>query len=301
MQEAIDLLRIALVLGFFVYASVSDWRTRKVADATWLLLGTIGLALLLTDLLSREAEVMALSLLPPIAFVFYDIFWDRESGLKSASGMVASIAYVVSFIWMLYILASIVGGSIEWSAEVSGSVVAFFMIILFEIFYMLDVIKGGADAKAAICLAILFPWYPALVSGIPVITPSIEGVDTLFSFPLSVLFIAAVISVLTPIYYIYRNLKSGKSLSGRALLGFKLPLEEVEKHFVWLIEWMDGEKLRFSARKPRESGTLKEDLEALRAAGIEEVWVTYKIPFIIPMTAAIVIVIILGNPLFALY
>ena len=301
MQEAIDLLRIVLVLGFFIHASVSDWRTRRVADATWLILGTIGLGLFLTDLLTREADAMVLTVLLPIAFIFYDLFWDRGSGLKSGSGIAASVAYAVSFIWMLYILAQVVNGSLKWSNELSGPVVAFFMIVLFELFYMLDVIKGGADAKAAICLAILFPWYPALVSGVPMITPSIEGIDTLFSFPLSVLFVAAVISILTPIYYIYRNLKSGTALGGRALVGFKLPLEEVEKGFVWLMEWMDGEKLRFSARKPRDSGTLKEDLEALRATGTKEVWVTYKIPFIVPMTAAIVIVLLLGNPLFALY
>jgi len=300
-QEAIDLLRIVLVLGFFIYASVSDWRTRKVANFTWLLLGTIGLTLFLTDLMSRDAEAVALSALLPIAFVFYDIFWDRESGLKSASGIAASIAYGASFIWIGYILFTIVNGDIEWSAEVSGPVVAFFMIILFELFYMLDVIKGGADAKAVICLAILFPWYPALFSGVPMITPNLDGIDTLFSFPLSVLFVAAVISVLTPIYYIYRNLKSGTPISGRALVGFRLPVDDVENRFVWLMEWMDGERRRFSARKPRDSAMLKKDLEALRDAGIEEVWVTYKIPFIIPMTAAIVIVLLLGNPLFALY
>lgn len=301
MQEEIDLLRIILVLGFFIYASVSDWRTRRVPDKTWLLLGTIGLAILLADLLSREANLIAISVLLPVAFIFYDIFWDRESGLKSASGIVASAGYIASFIWTLYILVSVVGDSIEWSAEVSGPVVAFFIIILFELFYMFDVIKGGADAKAAICLAILFPWYPALVSGLPIITPSIEGVDTLFPFALSVLFIAAVISVITPIYYISRNLKFGEAITGRALVGFKLPLEEVEKHFVWLIEWMDGEEHRFSARKPRDSATLAEDLDALGRAGIRQVWVTYKIPFIIPMTIAIVIILVLGNPLFTLY
>lgn len=300
MQE-LDLLRVAIAIIFFVYASVSDWRTRKVKDKTWVTLGTIALMILAMDLVLKDAPLIAFSLLLPIAFLFYDIFWDREKELNKPTGLLGVILYVAAFGWMVYIGYTIVTGSTEWTEEINGPFIAFFVMVLFEMLYMFDIIKGGADAKAVISIAILFPWYPAIASGLPMIVPGLEGVLTFFPFALSVLFIGAVVSIFLPLYFLMKNVRAREKISGRSFIGFKMPVNEVEKHFVWLIEWVDEGKPKFSARKPRESETLKSDLSALKALGMKEVWVTYKIPFIIPLTIAIIVVLILGNPLFALY
>ena len=299
MQE-IDLVRIAVALIFFVFASISDWRTRKVGNSTWIVLGAIAFGLFELDLLHRNAPLISQSLLLPTLFLFVDIFWDRKKGIKTLTGSVGAIPYILSFSWVAYVAYSVLTGTTEWN-DISGPMVAFAMVVVFELFYMLDVIKGGADAKAVICLAVLFPWYPVVVNGLPLINPTYAAIPDFFTFALSVLFVGALISLVMPLHFLVRNIKSGNKIGGRSFLGFTLPIDQVEGQFVWLIEWVEGGKLKFSARKMRDSANIKEDLAALRALGKDEVWVTYKIPFIIPLTVGVAVVLVLGNPLFLLY
>ena len=300
MQE-IDLARIAVALIFFAFASISDWKTRKVGNITWIVLGAIAFGLFWLDLMQRNAPLISQSLLLPTLFLFVDIFWDRKKDIKTLTGSAGAILYILSFSWVAYVAYSVMTGSTVWNENISGPMIAFAMVVVFELFYMLDVIKGGADAKAVICLAVLFPLYPEVVNGLPLINPTFDAIPDFFVFALSVLFVGALISLVTPFYFLARNIRSGNKISGRSFLGFTLPINKVEGQFVWLIEWVEDGQLRFSARKMRDSANIREDLEALRAMGKDEVWVTYKIPFIIPLAVGVAIVLVLGNPLFLLY
>lgn len=300
MQE-IDVARAAIAFAFFIFASISDWRTRRVKNVTWIALGAMAFGLLWLELILSNAPLLEQSLMLPTLFLFVDVFWERGEGLKTPVGLIGASLYIASFAWIIYAGYTVLNGTTVWTPEIGGLIVAFAMVVVFEIFYMFDVIKGGADAKALICLAILFPWYPQLVSGLPAIQPTIESIPIFFSFALSVLFIGALISMFVPLYFLAKNLRSGKRITGRSLLGFQLPIDRVGNDFVWLIEWVENGELKFSSRKPRDSEHLKEDLSALAAMGKNEVWVTYKIPFIIPLTAGIIVIMTLGNPLFLLY
>jgi len=272
-----------------------------VSNITWIVLGAIAFGLFWLDLMQRNAPLISQSLLLPTLFLFVDIFWDRKKDIKTLTGSVGAILYILSFSWVAYVAYSILIGTTVWNENISGPMVAFAMVVVFELFYMLDVIKGGADAKAVICLAVLFPWYREVVNGLPLINPTYAAVPVFFTFALSVLFVGALISLVTPFYFLSRNIKSGNKIGGRSFLGFTLPIDQVEGQFVWLIEWVEDGQLRFSARKMRDSANIKEDLAALREMGKDEVWVTYKIPFIIPLTVGMAVVLVLGNPLFLLY
>lgn len=301
MQE-LDLLRSAIGVAFFAYASISDWRTRRVKDVTWIVLGSIALALICTDLLSADTiSWISISLLLPIAFVFYDIFWNREGGLNTATGVIAAALYIASFAWIGYIGYLVAVGECSWTREISGPFVAFAMIIVFELFYMLDIVRGGADAKALICLAILFPWYPEITTSLPLIVPQFQEILSIFTFSLSVLFVGALITAFMPLYFVIRNVRAGEKIGIRSFVGFTVPIHEVEEKRFWLIEWVEEGKPKFNARRPRDTETLKQDLAALGALGIRRVWVTYKIPFIIPLAIGMVFILIVGNPIFAIY
>lgn len=303
-MQGLDILKILLAMAFFIYASRSDWKTRRVSDIVWIALGTIAFLILIIELIVREANPIEWSLLLPLAFIFYDIFWDREHGWRTKTGAVAMLLYALSFIWVIIVLTSsqlITSYGAYYRPLTITLLMIIALVILFELFYMFDVIKGGADAKAVICLAILFPWYPEIADSLPLISPSLEAVVTFFPFALSVLFIAALTSLFIPLYFLFKNISAGRKISARSLAGFQLPISEVEKRFVWLIEGVEDGKLRFSARKPRPSENLKADLAALQALGLKEVWVTFKIPFIIPMAIAIVFVAVVGNPLLLFY
>jgi len=253
------------------------------------------------------SPLIAQSILLPIAFLFADIFWERKKGLKSLPGVVSATLYILSFIWIAYIGYSVQIETVAWSVDgspfvgVSAPFVAFFLIIIFEVFYMFDVIKGGADAKALICVAILFPVYPGLLDTVPMIMPASDLVPTFFPVALSVLFMGAVVALVVPIYFLIRNISKGEKIGIRTLLAFTLPIDEVEKHPVWLVERVEEGQVKFSYRKVRESETLEADLAALREIGLEEAWVTYKIPFIIPLTIGLLEVLVIGNLLFLVY
>ncbi|MDH4122824.1 MAG: hypothetical protein OEV21_01900 [Thermoplasmata archaeon] len=299
-MEELDLVRIVIGLAFFVFASASDWRTRRVPDTSWLVLGSLAIAILIVDMLAGSASLLTLSMILPIGFLFFDIYWDRERGIRTRTGFLATVLYLASFIWVAYASYLQFSGSVEYEPVFANIFMIFVIVIIFILFYMFDIIKGGADAKAVICLAILFPWYPA-VSGLPIIVPSVENALIIFPFAFSVLFVGALISILLPIYFLIINIRSGNKLSARSLVGFRLPISDVEGKFYWLMEWVENGELRFSARKLRGTDTLKADLAALSEKGLREVWVTNKIPFIIPLTIGMLIVITIGNPIFIFY
>jgi len=296
-----DIARIVLAISFFAYASASDWRTRRVKNIVWIILGTFALVLFWIDLETHGGTPILESQLLPIAFIFFDIFWERKKGIRSKTGIIAAAMYVAAFIWMGYVTYYLLSNIGVWSQYSIAPIVAFVTILIFELFYMFDVIKGGADAKALICLAILFPWYPELAANIPLIAPSADMVKMFFPFAFSALFMGALISCAVPLYILGKNVRAKRKIGAKSLLGFQIPVGEVEKHFVWLIEWVEDGKLRFSYRKQRNSETLKGDLAALKAMGLKEVWVTYKIPFIIPLTAGLLMVLFVGNLLFLVY
>ena len=301
--QELDVIKILLALAFFIHASRSDWKTRRVNDVVWIALGSIAFIVLIIELMIRDATLLESTLLLPLAFIFYDIFWDREHGWRTRTGALALFLYTLSFVWVILVVASspISSYGLYVPPNMVALVMIFVLIIMFELFYILDVIKGGADAKAIICLAILFPWYPEIADSLPLISPSIESMRTYFPFALSALFVAALMSLFIPLYFLFKNISAGNKISLRSFVGFTIPIAEVDKRFVWLMEWVEGGKLEFSARKFRSSETLSADLAALQALGLKEVWVTFKIPFIIPMTVAVLFVLIIGNPLFALY
>jgi preflagellin peptidase FlaK len=266
----------------------------------WMDLGIIAFILFWMEMYQAGAPLIAQSILLPIAFLFADIFWEREKGLKSLAGMLSATLYILSFVWIAFIGYEVQFGMVSWS-DVSAPFVAFFLVVIFEVFYMFDVIKGGADAKAVICLAILFPVYPEIVSSIPVITPASDLVLTFFPVALSTLFMGALVALVVPIYFLIRNIRKGEKIGLRTLLAFTLPIDEVEKHPVWLVDRVDEGQVKFNFRKVRESETLKADLAALKEIGQVEAWVTYKIPFIIPLMIGLLEVLVIGNLLFLIY
>jgi len=297
----LDIARVAIALVFFTFASASDWRTRRVSNLTWIVLGAIAFAIFWIDMLQRGASPFAQSLLLPSLFLFIDIFWEKGEGARGIARLASIVLYAMALAWMIFAAVNVITGQTGWTPEISGPMIAFAMIIVFELFYMFDVIKGGADAKAMVCLAVMFPWYPLVLDGLPIIKPMFDAIPDFFTFALAVLFVGALFSLALPLFLLAKNIRAGKKISGRSFVGFQLPIDEVNEHFVWLVEWMEDGVPQFSARKPRDSARIDEDLAALRAFGRKEVWVTYKIPFIVPLTVGIVFVLIVGNPLFVLY
>jgi len=286
-------LRLAAAILVLCVASVLDWRTRRVGNPYWMILSLVGLALLAAQVLIEEEDPAYLAVLVPILAILSDVYWDRES-----EGSIAVLAPAVKYATAVMGVAILV---YLWADDEYFLTLAMvpIMMLAFVVMYMLDVIRGGADAKALIALAVLFPFHPDIAS-LPLLQTDTGLADVAFPFSFIVLINAAIIVVFVPLAFIVRNVVSGDFRFPQAFVGYKMEVDRIAGTFVWLMERVEGGR-RVVYTRPRRSEDLAKEVELLRAAGASEVWVTPKIPFLIPITLSLILSAIVGNLLLLIF
>lgn len=282
------------MLGF---ASLRDWRTRRVSDRVWVVLVAAGLLLLALDLALREAASLAFLILVPPAFLFLDLLWDRGEGRGARAS--TALFYGVAAGGLVAVLATVPGLRPDDQGLVLRGLGVLVVFGLGYLFYYLGLLRGGADAKAFMALGLLMPGYPELGS-FPLlrIDPRLLGpFELLFPFALATLLTATLLLLALPLAFLLRNAARGDLRWPQAFLGYRAPLDALPP-FVWVLEEPSGEGVRRYAmprRRPEEV-----DLGALRRLGLDRVWVTPQIPFLVPLTVGFLVTFLVGNPLFAL-
>ena len=274
-------------------ASLLDLRTRKVPNRYWIALSLVGVALISVRILADEEPLRYLLVLLPVVAILADVFWEYEGGSKLAKLIpVAEYGFAIAATAVLIILWH---GEEYFQHLVSVPVLMLAIIIM----YMLDVIRGGADAKALIALSIMFPFYPTIWE-LPVIVPGDETVKVFFPFAFSVLVNAAVLVVFVPLMFLIRNMSRRDIRFPQMALGYMIDAEDVGSRFVWLLERVvDGRHVLYS--QPKRCEDMEAELAKLKEHGRSRVWVTPKIPFIIPISAGFVFTVVVGNILFPLF
>ena len=161
--------------------------------------------------------------------------------------------------------------------------------IVYVLFYI-GLIFGGADAKAIMALTILIPFWPSIY-GFPK-APSV------MPFPWAVFSNSIILFLLIPPAFLIFNATKGNIEFPYALIGYKMSTDKAKKKFVWPLERIkDGKrKIMFM---PEEFDAIKY-IEELENAGRKEIWVTPKIPFMIPLLLGFILAYIFGDILFAI-
>jgi preflagellin peptidase FlaK len=159
------------------------------------------------------------------------------------------------------------------------------MIALMYALFQLRLIFGGADAKALMALAILAPIQPRL------------GMFPLWSsiMPFSwVIFSNSIVLFLfIPLSLLIYNIAKRTIQFPYCVLGYKTTLQKAKQTFVWPLEKIRNGKRKFSYM-PKEFD-IEQELQAFEQEGIEEIWVTPKIPFMIPLLAGFITAFFLGD------
>lgn len=159
------------------------------------------------------------------------------------------------------------------------------MMFLMYVLFQIGLIFGGADAKALMALAILVP-----------VLPNLYGFPLAFSFmPYSwVIFSNSVVVFLAlPLTLFIYNIVKGNRVFPQCFLGYPLNLKDAKHRFVWPMERFKDGKRKFSY-KP--SGIDEAEVyELFEKAGIKEIWVTPKVPFMIPLLAGFITAFIVGD------
>ncbi len=165
---------------------------------------------------------------------------------------------------------------------------AVFMIAFAYFLYAINA-YGGADAKALMCLAIVFPFYPR-IGDFPILN---QGFG-LFAF--SVLANSVIFAPFMMVSLLLRNLwKEGlKGFLKNPLFyvaGYRIPVGRIRFHNLFELVDEKGELKRL--KKAVECD--EEKLRRLRNYGIEEVWVTPALPFIVFITIGFFFAVVAGD------
>ena len=287
-MDFLSLARFSVTLGFLIAASREDLKTRTVDDRYWQILGVVGLCLLAGEMLDGGAEPAHYLLLFPIGLLFYDPYIDREPIFDNGKLCWPAIAAFAA-------AGAAVGCAVYFGGLTTLLIIPAMFLLVYSL-YFTNVIHGGADAKALMSIALVLPWYPILPNLPLIATPAAiaDIVDISFPFMMLVLMMGSLSVMFLPFYNLALNAKQGNFMLPMALFGRRVKVADAEKALVWPMERLvDGKMQR--ALFPKRGRNLMKEYEALRAAGIQDVWVTHKIPFIVPITVGLVLAATVGN------
>jgi preflagellin peptidase FlaK len=280
-------------MAFLFYASYTDYKTRKVKNEVWLVMGFCGCALIAIQLILEKEDWEYFLILVPISILFTSMFFDFGGGTKKEGkkiNFVPIILYVMGFLAIIYMFYAL-AGQILFYQLLSIPI----LIIFFFILYQLGMLHGGADAKAMMAITILVPFYPHF-SDFPLLQFSsdriAQAMELFFPFAFLVLMNSVLFVIWVFLGMIVYNAARKDLGFPEMLLGYKMNIGEVEKKFVWPMERVvDGERvLVLFPRKVDQESIVK-----LKEMGVKRIWVTPKIPFIIFITGGFIISAILGN------
>ena len=280
----VQLMASALILG---YGSFTDWKTRRAKNELWLALSAVGIVLLPLQVMDRKLPPGAMLILVPILAILSDIYLDSEGeGLWKRAAPYTKYGIAVASIAIL---------ALVWPRDMdSAHLLAIpVMMLVIVLMYMVDVVRGGADAKALIALSIIFPYYP-VIGSFPLLSPENWQAQIMFPFSFVVLINAAIIVALLPIAFAVKNISAHEFDYPFGFLGYKMDADTARSKFVWLMERIeDGKLVRYT--RPKRNEDLESELDRLSKAGHKRVWITPKIPFIIPISISLIFSVIVGN------
>ena len=291
-QEAIAAIQLTAAVAVLGYASVLDLRTRRAPNALWIALATLGVVLLPIRVAVDDEPIEYAIVLIPILAILADVFWDA-GGNSALSRFMPAAKYGVAVIATILLAVAWINDT-YFQPFLAVPVVMMVIVLM----YMLDLIRGGADAKALISLAVLFPVYP-LIASFPLVSAD-ETMQIVFPFSISVLTNAAILVAFLPLAFLIMNLLRRDLKSPQIFLGYRMEIDRVIGKHVWLMERIiEGRRVFYT--RPKIEENLTEELAKLREQGITRVWITPKIPFIIPMLAGLLLTAVVGNVLFLLF
>jgi archaeal preflagellin peptidase FlaK len=166
------------------------------------------------------------------------------------------------------------------------------MIALMYLFFQMRLLFGGADAKALMALAILVPIQPTLLGEqLPLWKSFMPGSWIIFAN-------ATILFLLIPLSLLVYNIGKRHVKFPHSLLGYVITVEKAKQKFVWPLEKIKDGKRRLMYMP--KNFDIDEELAEFEKLGINEIWVTPKIPFMIPLLIGFLVSFFLGDLLLQL-
>jgi archaeal preflagellin peptidase FlaK len=285
-----------LVVGF-AYAAAADWRDREVSDRLWQVLGVAGFLVGFVPVVPDGVEPTLLWTVVGLFVIQHLFSWDTRLG---PNGERYADLIEVGFYGATVAVVTIAVA--RWGigpSAVPVSVIAVLLSVLFARgLFEAGILYGGADAKALMIAALLVPMFPNPIIAQP---PGVAPVTTIFPFAVDVLMNATIFFLVVPVAIAVRNLRTREFRGLSSFVGYTIPVKELPRRYVWVRNPMFGE-----AREEEKSIETSEDdrlrrvriAQELTSQGIERIWVTPQIPFLLVMAFGVVSALLVGNILF---
>ncbi len=266
-------------------------------------MGTTGLLLLALDVATSYWAANEWLMLGSAAILFYAVFYGRplldEDGvhLRPIRILVlvsAAVAWLVGILlpnptgdMLLPVNAKVIA-----DPELASAVV---LIVVYQLFYLVGLFRGGADAKAMMAITLLVPVYPN-ASPFPLlaIPASIQtAMQVFFPFSLSVLVDALILSLVVPIAYFLVNVARGDI--GRPMWrGTRESIDHIPRHS-WVMERINERGERYVVLFPSHHQDNADHVARLRQAGVTKVWVERGVPLIVLIFVGFLLSFFVGN------
>jgi len=287
-----------LLLGL-AYAAYTDLTTREAPDGLWSILGAAGLILGTIDLWPEGLVAVGAWVLVGALILQHFVPWDipLERYAPALPGIVEIGAYIAVGAGLAY-------GAYHLGFGPSGipveALAAYVAVLFARTLFELGLLYGGADAKALIAAAALIPIDPGTLWSVPF---GSARVATILPGPFTLLMNAAILTAVIPLALALRNLSRHEFEGFASFLGFRIPVAELPEHFVWVKDPVFGD----TSGEEGSVETTEEDIalrrrqrDELQAQGIDRVWVTPQLPFLLFFFLGALGMVLAGNLLFDL-
>ncbi len=273
------------------YGAWTDHKTRRVPNQTWLISGTLASVLLAYEFTTEEYSLHIWALLVATIVLFYNAFVD-EYVLDNNQMMLWRAVQVLGILCAAYFLFSV--ESEELSAQdyklvdvVSISI----LILLMYVWFYLGPTIGGADVKAIMTLGLVAPFTLSFGSD------TFTAFETRgFPYPFVVFMNSLLLYLLIPLSLAVYNVIKGNLEKPyfQIFFGTKMEIGQARESFVWPMQQIIGGKVVMVAfvKNKADSDTQWDKLEE---SGVDNPWITFKIPYIIPLALAFVLSAIFGD------
>lgn len=156
-------------------------------------------------------------------------------------------------------------------------------------FVVLMVGMGGADAKALIAISLLVPLFPHIDTALGDLPLWVWQVQVT-PFPLTIFINSLLLYLAVPVALFARNAARGDLAFPYCLVGYRMQASDIPGSYVWPMETIEDGRRTKSMLPQRDVDPA--------AFGDEQIWVTPKVPFLIPLTAGYAISFVLGDILY---
>ena len=292
-MDSIDMLRFLIGFVMLSYGSWSDLKTRRVSNLVWIYGGVLGSLLLIyeVNLIWEDFGIYLWALLFATLTLFFNSFVD-EYVLDKNQAMLWKSSQYIAILCSIYFFFSFDSNDISKNNYQLIDLISIpLLMILMYIWFYFGPTIGGADVKAIMAISLITPFSLSFTG------ESSTAFDTRgFPYPFVIFMNSLLLYLLVPFSLAFYNIAKGNLESPffQIFFGAKMELSKARESFVWPMQQVIGEKVIMVAFVKHKLDSDKE-WEKLENMGIKNPWITFKVPYIIPLALSFIITAFFGD------